>query len=143
MKWRKQSRQSRKHGVKSQGDKKKKKRHLKRIVTISQDTCKEKRWSCNCRLEVNNAGSYTPSDLYATPKSLEFVLWNFEGDAWLCFHFKNGIWQQCGEEHRGVANIGISMFQNILAWCLVRKSQRKKLRNRKRNGIHSHVNHLL
>ena len=108
-----------------------------RTLTISRDTRKEKRWSCNCRLEVNDAGSYTPSSLYATPKSLDFVVWNFEGvwcvfDAWLCFHSKNIMWQQCGEECGGVANIGIRMFQNILAWGLVTKRQRKKLREKKK-----------
>ena len=37
------------------------------------------------------------------------------------------MWQQCGEECGGVANTGIRMFQNILAWGLVTKRQRKKL----------------
>ena len=102
-----------------------------RTLTTSRDTCKEKRWSSNCRLKVNDAGSYTPSSLYAIPKNLDFVIWNFEAawcvfDTWLCFHSKNIMWQQCGEECGGVANIGIRMFQNILAWSLVTKRQRKK-----------------
>ena len=42
------------------------------------------------------------------------------------------MWQQCGEECGGVANIGIRMFQNILAWGLVTKRQRKKLREKKK-----------
>ena len=42
------------------------------------------------------------------------------------------MWQQCGEEYGGVANIGIRMFQNILAWGLVIKRQRKKLRGKKK-----------